>query len=108
MTIDEIQNFIETSPELALLTTAILSILIYLVGRLIIGRGMVYLAKRTETKYDDIILEHLKPFRVAWIAPLAIIYAFADVVPDYQQTIEKITLLLILWVSALTLNSLLN
>ena len=108
MTIEEIQNFIDTSPEMALLSTVILSILVYLAGRLIIGRGLVYLAKRTETKYDDIILEHLKPFRVAWVAPLAIIYAFADLVPAYQQTIEKTTLLLILWISALTLNSLLN
>ena len=108
MTIEEIQNFIDTSPELALLSAVILSTLIYLAGRLIIGRGLVYLAKRTETKYDDIILDHLKPFRVAWVAPLATIYAFADLVPAYQQTIEKSTLLLILWISALTLNSLLN
>ncbi|HSG25150.1 MAG TPA: mechanosensitive ion channel domain-containing protein [Anaerolineales bacterium] len=108
MTSEEIQNFIETSPELALLAAVLLSILIYFIGRLVIGRGLGYLAKRTQTKYDDIILEYLKPFRVAWVAPLVLVYAFADLVPAYQLVIEKITLLLILWISALTLNSLLN
>jgi len=108
MTTEEIQNFIETSPELALLAAVTLVILVYLLGRLIIGRGLGYLAQRTETKYDDIILKHLKPFRVAWIAPLVIILASADLVPAYQIVIEKITLLLILWLSAFTLNSLLN
>jgi len=108
MTYEEIRAFIEASPGLALFSTFVLSTLVYLVGRLIVGRALVYLAERTETKYDDIIVAHLKPFRVAWIAPLVIIYAFADIVPMYQQTIEKFSLLLILWISALTFNSLLN
>jgi len=108
MTNEEIQYFIDLNPGLALLATIVLSIVVYLVGRFIVGRALVYLAERTETKYDDIIVEHLKPFRVAWIAPLAIIYAFADLAPDFQVIIEKISLLLILWITALTFNSLLN
>lgn len=108
MTNEEIQYFIDLNPGLALLATIVLSIVVYLIGRFIVGRALVYLAERTETKYDDIIVEHLKPFRVAWIAPLAIIYAFADLAPDFQVIIEKISLLLILWITALTFNSLLN
>ena len=108
MTNEEIQYFIDLNPGLALLATIVLSIVVYLVGRFIVGRALVYLAERTETKYDDIIVEHLKPFRVAWIAPLAIIYAFADLAPDFQVIIEKISLLLILWITALTFKSLLN
>jgi len=108
MTNEEMIYFLENSPGLAILSTLVLSTLVYLVGRFIVGRALIYLAERTETKYDDIIVAHLKPFRVAWIAPLVIIYAFADWVPDYQVIIEKASLVLIIWISALTLNSLLN
>ena len=108
MTNEEIKFFIENRPWLAVLSTVVLSTLVYLVGRFIVGRALIYLAGRTETKNDDIIVAHLKPFRVAWLAPLVIIYAFADWVPDYQVIIEKASLVLIIWISALTINSLLN
>ncbi|NIW46330.1 MAG: mechanosensitive ion channel [candidate division Zixibacteria bacterium] len=108
MTIEEIKNFIEINPLLAFFSTIILSTLVYFIGRLIVGRGLLYLAKRTETNYDDIVLEHLKPYRVSWIAPLVLIYAFAELIPIYQTVIEKTTLVFILWIAAVTFNSLLN
>lgn len=108
MTIEEISIFIEQSPWMALGAVVVLSVITYLFGRFVVGRALIYLAKRTKNTYDDIIIENLHPFRVAWLAPLAIIFLFAYLAPDYQEVIEKITLFLILWVVALTINSLLN
>jgi len=105
---EEIQYFIESSPVLAIFSAIIVFSIVYLASRMFVGRGLGYLAQLTETKYDDIIVAHLKPFRVAWIAPFALLYAFAELIPTYQQIIERISLLLILWISALTFNSLLN
>jgi hypothetical protein len=51
----------------------ILSVAVLLIARFIISRGLVYLSKRTGSKYDDIVVEHLRPFRFAWLAPLLLI-----------------------------------
>jgi miniconductance mechanosensitive channel len=108
MTTAEIQSLIEQSPLLALLAAVVLSIIVYLFGRFVVGRALIYIAGRTKNKYDDIIVENLRPFRIAWLAPLGIIYGFAHLVPEYQGTVEKVALLLIMWVTAITFNSLLN
>jgi miniconductance mechanosensitive channel len=108
MTTENIELFIEQYPGWSFLILLGASLIVYLIGRLIVGRALVYLTKRTETKYDDMLVAHLHPYRVTWIAPLLMIYAFADLAPQYQDFIEKIALFLVLWVIALTLNSLLD
>ena len=108
MNTDAIKTFIEQNPEWSLVIVLAASFLMYLLGRLIIGRVLVYLAGRTATKVDDMIVQHLHPYRVAWIAPLILIYVFAYLVPEYQVFVEKAALFLILWVGALTINALLN
>jgi miniconductance mechanosensitive channel len=108
MTTDSIELFVSQNPGWSVLILLAASFLVYLIGRFIVGRALVSLAKRTETQYDDMIVARLHPFRVAWIAPLLLIYAFAELAPDYQIFIEKAALFLVLWVAALTLNSLLD
>jgi miniconductance mechanosensitive channel len=108
MTLADITLFIEQNPILAFGAVLGLSVITYLISRFVVGRALIYLAKRTKNKIDDIIVEHLRPFRIAWIAPLVIIYLFADIAPEYQARIEKISLFLILWVVAISINSLLN
>lgn len=93
---------------LAALGLLILSLAAFLFARNIIAKGMYYLAARTSSKYDDIIVKHLHPFRLAGLAPLLVIYAFASLFPDYTVIIQRISLLLVLWISALTVSSLLN
>lgn len=108
MTNEQIQTWITESPVYATLAALGLSVLVYLFARFIVGRVLVYIAKRTKTKYDDIIVEYMRPFRVAWIAPLLVIYFFAHFSGEYQSIVEKTALFLILWVSVLTLTSLFN
>ncbi|MFN2144633.1 MAG: mechanosensitive ion channel family protein [Anaerolineales bacterium] len=108
MTPETIALFIEQYPYWALVILVAASFIVYLIGRLIVGKALVYLTERTENKWDDVIVAHLHPFRVAWIAPLLLIYGFAYLAPQYQGIVEKIALFLVMWVVALTLNSLLN
>jgi miniconductance mechanosensitive channel len=104
----DIQEWILQNPLLAFGAVVLLSLVIFFIARGIIARGLFYFAKRTETKYDDIIVKNLHPFRAAWLAPLITIYALAYLAPDYQSVIEKSALFLILWVSLITINSLIT
>ena len=86
----------------------LLSLVVFLITRYFIARGLVYLAERTENKYDDIVVEKLRPFRFAWIAPLLVIYYFASLLPEAAEFIRQAVLFLILWLVVITSNSLLN
>jgi miniconductance mechanosensitive channel len=85
-----------------------LSFVVFFVARTLIGRGLVFLAKRTETKYDDIIVKHLRPFRVAWMAPLIVIYFSAFILQEFEDLIQQGVLFLLLWVVVFTINALLS
>jgi methylamine--corrinoid protein Co-methyltransferase len=52
----------------------VLGLLLYLIARFLIARALLYVATRTENRYDDIIVEELRPFRLAWLAPLLVIW----------------------------------
>jgi miniconductance mechanosensitive channel len=112
MTPEDIQAFIDAYPVLAPWVLAgaavILSVVVFLITRLLIARGLLYLARRTENKYDDILVDKLRPYRFAWIAPLLVIYYVANLVPDATEIMRQVVLFLILWLVVITLNSLLN
>jgi miniconductance mechanosensitive channel len=102
------QSWISANPGLALGAAAMLFLLAYLLARLIFGRGLTYVTSLTKNKYDDIILQKLRPKRAAWLVPFILLYVFAYLDPDYQAVIKKIALLFILWLSVLTVNGLIN
>jgi miniconductance mechanosensitive channel len=104
----EIIHLIEQNLLLALLAVILLAIITFIVTRWVVATVLVYIAKRTSTQYDDIIVENLRPFRVAVIAPLLVIYSFAYLLPSYQNFLQKLMLFLILWVIVFTFNSLMN
>ncbi|MFN2273834.1 MAG: mechanosensitive ion channel family protein, partial [Anaerolineales bacterium] len=108
MTTVEVQEWILANPLYTFLITLALSLVAFLIARLIIARGLVALARRTKTQIDDIILKALRPYRIAWLVPLVILYALADMTGEYQPWVEKGLLFLILWIVALTLNALLD
>jgi miniconductance mechanosensitive channel len=108
MNMTDLELWIEQNPAFALGGVLILSIIVFYIARGIIARGLIYLAQRTETKYDDIIVNNLRPFRFAWVAPLVVLYSFAYLVPEYEIMIERVSLFLIMWVVAFTLSALLN
>jgi len=108
MTLADFQAWINANQEWAILGALALSLFSFFIARFIVARGLVYLAKRTENQFDDIIVESLRPFRIAWLAPLISLYLFAYLFPEAQDLIEQVSLIFILWVAIVTFNSLLN
>jgi len=112
MTPDTIQAWLDLNPQLmpwVLGAAALLaSVLVFLIARFFIARGLFALSRRTETKYDDIVVDKLRPFRFAWIAPAVLIYYFAHLVPEGAELVQQMALFFILWLVVMTANSLLN
>jgi miniconductance mechanosensitive channel len=108
MNASSFQNWISVHSGLALGAAVVLFLLAYLLARLILGKGLTYLTSLTKNKYDDIILQKLRPRRAAWLVPFILLYVFAHFAPDYQAVIKKLALFFILWLSVLTVNGLIN
>jgi len=103
-----LQGWIELYPEIATALTVILLLLVYLLARLVFGRGLTYIATQTKTKYDDMVVKKLRPYRASLLAPFIILYTFSYLAPGAMEVIQKISLFFILWLSILTLNGLLD
>jgi miniconductance mechanosensitive channel len=112
MTAEDIQSLLDLDPTVMpwVLGAAvlILSVVVFVIARYFIARGLVYLSTRTENKYDDVMVEKLRPFRFAWVAPLLVIYYLAGLLPENAQIIRQAVLLIILWLVVITFNSILN
>lgn len=104
----DIQNWVDQNPVLAISMMVILSTVLFFFTRNIIARGLMYLASRTVSKVDDVLVKHLLPFRISWLAPLLLIFSIAYLFPDQMALIRKTSLFLILWLTILTIISLLN
>jgi miniconductance mechanosensitive channel len=96
------------SPWLQGIAVLTISAVTFVVARYLLARSLTYAARRTRNKVDDIIIGHLHPFRFAWIAPLVVLYYFADLLPSGVETIRHILLFLVLWLALVTGNALLN
>ena len=53
--------------------------------------GLVFLAAHTKTKVDDILVKHLRPYRISLLAPLVVIYAGAALYASIQAAVQKIS-----------------
>jgi len=84
------------------------SAVVFWIARYLIANVLVYLAGRTANKYDDIIVEKLRPFRFAWIAPLLLVYRFAGLLPQVADPLREAVLFIMLWLVIVTLRSLLH
>jgi len=108
MTVGQFQFWLKQNPFLTISASITAILLLFLFTRNVIARGLIYIASRTQTKVDDILVKHIKPLRLSLLAPFIAIHLFAYLVPEYQHYFEIGALFVILWVSLLTLTSLLN
>jgi miniconductance mechanosensitive channel len=108
MDIFQLQNWIQANPSLSTVGAIVLVIILYGISRIIFGRGLIYLTQRTKNKYDDIIMQRVRPYRVAWFVPFIILYAFAYLAGEQQAIVQKVALFFMLWLTALSLNGLLD
>ncbi|HSG18273.1 MAG TPA: mechanosensitive ion channel domain-containing protein [Anaerolineae bacterium] len=98
MSIDSIREFIADYPILFIPLAIIIAYLLYRLTKLIFARSSFWIAFRTETVYDDLMVDALMPFRVAWIVPLLLFYYFADFAYADLPLVQDIVLFLIIWV----------
>lgn len=106
-TIELIQE-LQGNTALAMGVVVILSIAAFVLARYGIARLFMRLAARSSTKVDDIFVRSLHPYRMAWLAPMLVLYTTATLFPVYQIIISKTSLFFILWLSVMTLSGLLN
>lgn len=104
----DLKQWISGNSTIAAIGAGVLFLLIYLLTRLILGRGLVYIASRTRNKIDDIIIKHLRPMRVSLLVPLILTYSFDSYFAGYSSQVLKVSLFFILWISVMTINGLLN
>jgi miniconductance mechanosensitive channel len=97
MTADQLYDLSEKAPFLVYLVVVILSYLTFRGTKFIIARLAYWVALRSKTIYDDLFVDRLQPFRFAWLAPLLLIYLYADQYLFEPESIQLLALILSIW-----------
>jgi miniconductance mechanosensitive channel len=100
--------WIQENPSMAVGALLLLCVILFFFTRQVLIKGLLAISARTTNKTDDILVRHIHPLRVAWLAPFILVYALAYLFPDYQIILSKAALFFILWITTLTINGLLN
>lgn len=98
MSVDAIQNVLADFPILFVPLAIIVAYLIYRLTRFILARASFWIAFRTESTYDDLMVDALYPFRVAWLVPLSLFYYFVKFAYVELIIVRDVVLFLIIWV----------
>ena len=110
--VENIQNWLAQNPEISNLITMVGVIFIiifsYIISYRLLARGLIYLAERTQSKYDDIIIQHIKPRRMALAVPVLVIYIYAYLIPDLYEFVQNSMLFVLMWLGIITLNGFLD
>ncbi len=110
--VENIQNWLAQNPEISNLITMVGVIFIiifsYIISYRLLARGLIYLAERTQSKYDDIIIQHIKPRRMALAVPVLVIYIYAYLIPDLYEFVQDSMLFVLMWLGIITLNGFLD
>jgi miniconductance mechanosensitive channel len=97
------------SHGIVVLFILILCLAAYLITRTVLMRSISYVAQRSKTQWDDLIMEHKVFSRLAWLAPALVVYLFAAAFPEgWKDYVQRIMGAYMILVSVLVLNALLN
>jgi len=84
------------------ITIPVLIFLAYLLFRgtqFVLARASYFIALRSKNIYDDLFVDHLQPFRVAWLLPLWLIYNYSHLLLGKKSVVQLLALILLIWVS---------
>lgn len=101
------QTWLDGNPINPAIAVAVGALLAFLIAYFIVARGLIYLTTRTKNQWDDILIKHLRLYRLAWIAPLLVLYQFSYLWQT-EDVIRTVSLLLIVWIIVLTFTSMLT
>src|SRR3990172_6874822 len=104
---ETLKTWLDSNPINLTIAVVVGALLAFLVARFIVARGLIYLTSRTQNKWDDILVKHLHPYRLAWVAPLIVVYVSAYLW-EAQPFLETSALFLIVWIVVLTFTSMLS
>lgn len=102
------QTWLDSDPINPTIAVVAGAVLVLLIARFVVARGLIYLTTRTQNKWDDILIKHMRPYRLAWVAPFILFYLFAHLWPESENIISIGSLFLIVWIVILTFTSLLT
>ncbi|MCL5428811.1 MAG: mechanosensitive ion channel family protein [Chloroflexi bacterium] len=102
------QTWLNSNPNNPTIAVIVGALLVFIIARFVVARGLIYLTTRTQNKWDDILIKHLRPYRLAWVAPLIIIYLFAYLWAETEGFVATGSLFLIVWIIVLTFTSVLS
>ncbi len=97
-----------TAPWVILGGALLLNGIVFLIARNVVARGLIALSQKTKNKNDDILVRHVRPYRLAWIAPLLLTYYLATWVPAWTTTLQTLILTGVVWLAVLTFAGLLT
>ncbi len=86
----------------------LLAFLANIIAKKIMLKGLRIIIQRSQTKWDDALLQRRTFQRLAQIVPALIIYIFAPVFPQAQIWIQRLSLSYMIIVGLLVIDSLLN
>jgi miniconductance mechanosensitive channel len=95
---EAVREFIASYPIIFIPLAVVLAYLLFRLTRSILARVSFKIAFRTETTYDDLMVDALYPFRVAWLIPLSLIYYLVDYAYAELPYARDIVIFLIIWV----------
>lgn len=91
---DLIGAWLETYPWIALIASLIVGYPVYRLVRWALARLLYRIAVRSESVYDDLVVDHLHPFRFAWLVPLSLNLALFYATVGPGAAVSKVALLL--------------
>ena len=90
------------------LLVLLLSGIVYLVTRRYLLRFLSRLAAKSKTEIDDAILDKVIYRRLAYVAPILVIYAFLNLTPDLEIYLKPLLLALMALIVLLSAGAFLN
>ena len=59
------QSRLNSNPINPTIAVIVGALLVFLIARFIVARGLIYLTTRTKNQWDDILIKHMRPYRLA-------------------------------------------
>lgn len=113
---NEVNDFFASyfSAIVNLVLLSVLAYLTFLIFRYIFEKVMVFVAQKTKTKFDDLLVSNQTTKYIAHLIPLLVVYKAVPIILKhfiyweniFGKLIEIYIVLLILWISSTILNSL--
>jgi miniconductance mechanosensitive channel len=106
------QNWLQQHPTLRVVLiifgVLLLSWIVFLITKHYLVRFLARLAQKSKTNIDDIILERVISRRLAYIAPILVLYYFSDLLPELEGIVRPALFAVIVLVLLLSFGAFIN